>query len=253
MPADQIHGPPPTAEYAPNREVEEKYLLASEVDAENLVNIIRVVYPESKPIAAYDEDSYFYPPMPKYQAKQLAAFIVRFRDDGQDFIKKFDDVPDEAPVAMRFRREHNRNTGTDWTLTFKASSDPMHDTDRWEVEMPTSDRYMDGLAANGIKPESAWHSLRRVYEIDDQTKIDIEEVSGYGWKAEIEGASVEKVREVAGRLGLKALTPKVLKEMYALYLERYPDGQAKFDEGDWQEVEARAGEPAVRNVVKKVA
>lgn len=242
-------------ERGPGLEVERKYLLASEGDARRLEEKIKQVFPEASLIGGYSETSYYFPKIDKNKTKKLISMIFSKQEEAADLLAKIEKIPDDLPVAVRFRRRKNLEDKS-FILTIKAGSDPLHDIERIEIETSDiSENFLEGFAANGIEPESIWHSNRREYKIDDNTKVDVQDVSGYGWTAEVESSDLNKVQEVSHRLGLEPLTPTILGKMYNRYKENWKDyyegeGEARhFNSEDWAQIESASKEKATRNEV----
>ena len=162
------------------------------------------------------------------------------------------------PITVRLRRRKNFNEGKSFILTFKAGTNPLHDTERIEIESSDiSENYLEGFAGNGVEPESIWHSNRRVYGVGENTKIDVQNVTGYGYTAEIESTDIAQVNEIASKLGLQPLDKGSLDAMYAQYgkhWRKYYDGEAgkrHFSEDDWKEIEAVSQKSLVKNRIEQ--
>ncbi len=215
---------------------------------------IKELFPGTHLVVACSETSYYFPKVTKEKAKQLLGMVVRHRpEEGLDLLATLDKIPEGIPIIMRLRRRKNFED-KEFILSFKASANPLHDVERTEIETSDIDENcLEGFAGNGVSPESVWDSRRRVYEIDGKTFIDVEDVTGYGWKAEIESDSVEKVREVAGKLGLQPISPRLLDAMYNQYKkswETYYAGEGEnrhFREDDWREIESVSGAKVIKN------
>jgi len=242
-------------EHEPNVEVERKYLLASAEDASKLEQKIKQIFPDSHFVSGYSETSYYFPKITKDKARQLLTLVVRYRkDEGPDLLAKLEKIPEGMPITVRLRRRKNFNEGKSFILAFKASTNPLHDTERIEIESSDiSENYLEGFAANGVEPESIWHSNRRVYGVGENTKIDVQNVTGYGYTAEIESNSIDQVNEVAGKLGIHPLSKVLLDAMYKKYVEHWEeyynsqDNGRHFSEDDWKEIESTSKESLVKN------
>jgi len=238
----------------PNMEVEQKYLIASEVDTKKLEAKITELFPDARLIGAWSETSYYLPRVTKEKARELLVLVLRSRKTESDnLLSELDRVPDGTPIQMRFRHRKNREDSS-FLLTLKASDNPLHDIERIEIDTSDiSDAYIEGFAANGIEPESIWHSIRREYAVDENTKIDVQNVTGYGWTAEIESSDINTVQAVAAQLGLKPLTHELLDEMYTQYKEHWreyygAEGNAgHFSETDWSDIEDKAKQKRIEN------
>ncbi|MBI2064512.1 MAG: hypothetical protein HYT62_00440 [Candidatus Yanofskybacteria bacterium] len=241
-------------EYASVKEVERKYLMASEDDARRLEEKIKQLFPGTHLIGEYTEVSYFYPKLPKRDAQKPLRLALRFRYDGYKVLNEVDKIPDDALVTIRFRSRLSP-VEKKYVLTIKASTDPLHDAERVEIETEDiSEKLVDFFTENNIKPESVWRSNRRLYQVDNDTRIDVQNVTGYGWTAEIESSDLGKVQEVAGKLGILPLSPELLGEMYNKYKENWEsyynsEEGGHFTENDWTEIEDRARESAIRNSI----
>ncbi len=238
----------------PNMEIERKYLLASKEDADRLEAKIRLLFPDTRLITDCSETSYYYPRTTMQEAWRLCALVYHDRDDRDELLSRVEQIPRDTPVAIRFRKRES-SEGSTFTLTVKASANPLHDAVRIEIETDSvSEAYKGAPLKRGDEPESIWHSLRRVYDVGDGTKVDVETVSGYGWKAEIEAGDLARVTEVAERLGLEPLSTELLDAMYQQYTDRWKDyyngGEGRhFSDEDWRAIETKVGQSAVRNVI----
>jgi hypothetical protein len=244
------------AEHVPNVEVERKYLLNSESDAGKLEERVKQ-FPGSHLVGAWSETSYYFPIITKEKAQQLLALVMRYRGDGGiDVLAKLDSVPEDTPIQMRLRERKNPISGGSFLLTFKASANPLHDVERIEIDTDDiSQRYLEGFSANGVDPKSIWHSMRREYAIDEHTKIDVQNVTGYGWTAEVESNDLSRVDEIATALGIQPLSKVSLDAMYKQYgkeWQKYYTGEGEgrhFSPDDWKEIESVSGEGVTRNSI----
>ena len=212
-------------------EIEQKYLLTSKEDAERLMAKIVEMYPEGKKVA-YFETAYYFPKMNKVKALELLLLVIKDRAGKEQILSQMALVPESTPFIVRIRRRKTAFS-TEITLTLKASSDPLHDTERVEIEVgEISDSHLEGFETRGVEVESKWRSHRFIYEIGDEAVIDVENVTGYGWKAEIEAGSIEKVNDIADKLGLTPVDPKLLDAMYKYYKDNWRkfcgDGDDKY-------------------------
>jgi len=234
-------------------EIEQKYLLQSDQDIKNLAVKVKTVYPEAEYLGGYREESYFYPKISKEKARQLLSLVANMHDVSTQ-LSMLESVPDDTPIAIRFRKRKNREY-MGFKLTLKASANPLHDVERIEIETgDVSRRYMDGFAAHGMRPETEWFSDRRIFQIDDDTTVDMQDVTGYGYTAEVESSSLEKVQSIAHSLGLQPISSNLLDAMYSKYKEKwqkYTEGEHErhFSDEDWQDIERLSGERVVRNQV----
>ncbi len=243
-----------THENAPGREIEQKYLLGSKSDAEKLEGRVKQLYPDSRLVGAWSETSYYFPLVAKEKARTLLSFVVEYRpEEASDLLAKIDQIDETMPVSIRLILRKNREDKS-FILKFKASANPLHDAERIEIE--TSDineNYLEGFAANGVEPESIWHSVRREYVVDENTKIDVQDVSGYGWEAEVEANNLTRVNEVAAKFGLQPLSKTLLNAMYRQYRKNWHEyyaGQGDnrhFSNDDWREIEKTSQEKVARN------
>lgn len=250
---------PPTNihERAPKIEVERKYLLAREADAVRLEEKIAQLFTNSRLFGAWSETSYYFPQITKEKARQLLTLVMRSRpEEGTDLLEKFDKIPEGTPIQMRLRLRKNPNLNGEFVLTFKAGANPLHDIERIEIETSDISRnYIEGFAANGVEPSSIWHSNRRVYTVDENTKIDVQNVTGYGWTAEIESNNLGQINQIADKLGLQPLTKASLDAMYVQYgknWQKYYTGEGQnrhFSESDWSEIKASSKESVIRNQI----
>src|SRR3989344_3629572 len=241
-------------ERSPNMEVEQKYLIASEVDAKKLEAKIAELFPDARLVGAWSETSYYLSRITKEKARELLVLVVRLRgSEDDDLLAQLDRVPEGTPIQMRFRHRKNREDSS-FLFTLKAGANPLHDIERIEIETSdVSDAYIEGFAANGVEPESIWHSMRREYAVDENTKIDVQNVTGYGWTAEVESVDINTVQVVAAQLGLQPLTHELLDEMYTQYKEHWreyygAEGNAgHFSETDWSDIEDKAKQKRIEN------
>jgi len=241
-------------ERSPNMEVEQKYLIASEVDAKKLEAKIAELFPDARLVGAWSETSYYLSRITKEKARELLVLVVRLRgSEDDDLLAQLDRVPEGTPIQMRFRHRKNREDSS-FLFTLKAGANPLHDIERIEIETSdVSDAYIEGFAANGVEPESIWHSMRREYAVDENTKIDVQNVTGYGWTAEVESVDINTVQVVAAQLGLQPLSHELLDEMYKQYKSRwreYYDAKGDtgyFSETDWSDIEDRAKQKRIEN------
>lgn len=120
-------------EKSPSMEVEKKYLMASESDTKKLEEKIKQLFPDTRLIGEYAEVSYFYPKTLKRDAQKPLQLALRSRYDGYKVLNEIGKIPDDALVVMRFRSRVN-STDKKFVLTIKASADPLHDTERIEIE-----------------------------------------------------------------------------------------------------------------------
>lgn len=234
-------------------EIEQKYLLASGQDLKALEAKIKRLFSGVRFVGGYSETSYYFAKINKEKARWLCNLVLSTREELPQTIAQIDRIPDGMPIALRLRKRKNREDKT-FILTFKASEDPLHDVERIEIETNSiSENFLEGFAANGLEPESIWHSVRREYQIDDNTKIDVQDVTGYGWTAEIESSDLNRVKEVADKLGLLPVGQSVLGEMYRRYTDRWMDyysaegDKRHFSDNDWAEIEAKTKESLTRN------
>ncbi|MEX0877915.1 MAG: hypothetical protein WDZ40_03595 [Candidatus Spechtbacterales bacterium] len=248
-------------EREPSLEIERKYLLASEEDLEKLEDKIVSLFPNTKMIGEYHEDSRFYESMNKEQALEFAEKLNFDYMAGVDsLIKQLTHLPDDIRIQLRLRgRLDENNIIQSIELTFKASENPLHDVERVEINVVVDGDYVyecsKALYKLGPKETSIWTSRRKLYKIDADTQIDIQNVTGYGYTAEIESNSVEKVEEIERQLGLNPVSSNLLNVMYKKYSEntnwlhyyRREGDERHFSEEDWQEIESEAKEKVVRN------
>lgn len=248
------HGKTNIHEKGPNIEVERKYLLASESDAMKLEERITKLFPEAHLIGKYSEQSYFYPKMTKKEAWKPLWLALRNRFDGYKMLNKIRQIPDDALVIMRFRSRKSP-VEKKYVLTFKASEDPLHGIERIEEETEdVSEKLVEFLSENNIEPETVWNSDRHLYQINEKTKIDVQNVTGYGWTAEIESDDIQTVQEIATKLGgLQPPSQELLGVMYAQYKAHWreycgTEGKIRhFSETDWEEIESASKEELVKN------
>lgn len=244
-------------EQVPAIEIERKYLLALEDDLKNLEKKLRRVFPGVRFVEGFSEISYYFPRMDKVRAKVLLGIVMKYREEeGPALLERLNKIPESTPIAIRLRRRKNQDNKT-FILSFKASANPLHDPERIEIETSdTSENYLEGFEANGIKPESIWHSNRRIYAMDDGTKIDVQDVTGYGYTAEIESSDLKKVESVAQKLGLEPVSSKLLDAMYKKYKNGWQQyynetGNIRhFTGDDWKEIESLSGETAIKNSIQ---
>ncbi|MDX1536010.1 MAG: hypothetical protein R3346_04595 [Candidatus Spechtbacterales bacterium] len=244
-------------EQEPHIEIERKYLLASPEDLEKLEEKILSLFSDAKIVGEYDERSYYFSPIKKEEAlKFLNTLTFNWMYDVDRLENQLDGIPDNTPIQLRSRTRFDEDRQSfSSTFTFKASEDPLHDEERIEIdaigENYGNPRNKRGLSELGIKLTSAWHSKRKVYQIDSKTKIDLQHVTGYGYTAEIESSSAEKIEAIENQLGLISANPEALGVMYKKYSENwqeYYEGEERsFNEEEWEEVEAEIGEQVVRN------
>ena len=234
-------------------EVERKYLMASEDDAKRLEEKVKQLFPDTHLLGEYVEVSYFYPKMLKGDAQKPLWLALRYRYDGAHILAELRKIPDDAFIVMRLRHREN-STEKKFVLTIKASANPLHDVERIEIETEdVSVKLVDFFRENHIEPESVWQSSRRLYQLDESTKIDVQNVTGYGWTAEIESPDLSQVDEIAGKLGLRPLSQTSLNAMYKQYgkdWQKYYAGEGDdrhFSEGDWKEIESTSGENRIIN------
>ena len=194
----------------------------------------------------------------------MLSLVVGHGKEGLDWQFKLDSVPEETPIIFRIKTVKNKDGEEITSLTFKASQNPLHDTERIEIELENINPMFRAIfSTNGsVDPESIWHSNRRIFAIDENTKIDIENVTGYGWKVEIESSDLYKVNKTADNLGLRPLTKRALNAMYKQYVKNwqnyyisqggyYPNTvkDGYFTDEDWKEIESISQESIVRNRV----
>jgi len=249
-------------EHEPNVEIEQKYLLASESDAKKLEEKIKQLFPDFHIVGDYSETSYYYPKITKEKAKYLLGQVVGHGKESVDWQDRLDHIPETTPIIFRLRTRKSDNdevTG----LTFKAGQNPLHDIERIEVELEDINPMFRAIFSSnsGIDPESIWHSDRRIFSIDENTKVDIENVTGYGWQAEIESNDLSRVNEIAGKLSLQPLSREMLDAMYKQYVQNwqkyytskgyYPDEghDGYFSEEDWKEIESTSNEKVIKNQI----
>lgn len=242
------------SERGPNIEVEQKYLLASEVDALKFEAKIKELFPSARLIGAWSETSYYLSRVTKDKAQELLELIIGSRGgEGENLLAQLDKIAEDTPIQLRFRHRKNREDSS-FLFTLKAGANPLHDIERIEIETSdTSDAYIEGFAAQGVTPESIWHSMRREYLIGDTTKIDVQNVTGYGWTAEIESVDTATVQTVAAQLGLHPASHELLDAMYEQYKNHWQDyynaqgDSSHFSETDWKEIEDIAKQKRVEN------
>jgi hypothetical protein len=221
-------------------EIERKYLLGSEEEANRLIAKIRKIFPEASKVG-YSETSYFFPRMNKSKARELLLLVAKYKENVRELLSQVDSVPDDTPFVVRIRR---RKTAfdTEIVLSLKAGQDPLHDTSRIEIELNgISESYLEGFEANGVEIESEWRGPRSVYHIGRDTKVDIERVTGYGWKAEVEAGNIDRINEVEQKLGLTPADPKLLDAMYRYYINNWRnyctiDEDKYFTAADWVKI-----------------
>ncbi len=242
-------------ENEPNIEIEKKYLLDSEADAKKLEAKIKKLSPDVELVGAFYETGYYFPKLSKEEAKEIIDLVTQYSDEGPAVLAALDKVPDDDFVAIRLRKRKNREDKS-FVLSFKASKNPLHDIKRVEFESEElSEKILDGFAAHGLNPESIWSSLKREYRVDENTKIYVQKVTGYGWTSEIESNTPEKVELMADKLGLNPLTGTVLDSMYEQYKDNWEDyyngeGEGQyFSKKDWKSIEKNSKEKVARNKV----
>lgn len=249
-------------ESTPLIEIEQKYLLASKDDAKRLEEKIKEIFPDAKFLGYHGEDSYYFPETTKDKTLKLVNKVVAYiKNGGLDLLAKIKNIPEDNPIQIRLRYRSNPFEES-FTLTIKAGQNPLHDMERIEIDMGPFKNYGDlahlflgRFAEDDFKPLSRWFSNRRIYAIDDQTTIDVQDVTGYGWTAEIESNDPEKVRLIAEQLGLKPASKESLDVMYKQYgknWKKYYNGRGvdrHFSEEDWKEIELAVKEGVIKNQV----
>lgn len=133
--------------------------------------------------------------------------------------------------------------------------DPVHAVNRLEFEVALDvplETIDSQLQAAGIVIASKWSSQRDFYSLDQGMKAEIEFVSGYGYKAELElviedGESVEvaqqSIRDIASELTLTEASQALLGRMYAYYnqhWQEYFDTDKTFPDAVWTELKQPA-------------
>jgi hypothetical protein len=179
--------------------------------------------------------------MNKSKARELLPLVAKYKENVRELLSQVDSVPDDMPFVARIKR---RKTAFDTEIIFslKAGQDPLHDTSRIEIELNgISESYLEGFEANGVEIESEWRGPRSVYHIGSDIKVDIERVTGYGWKAEVEAGNIDRINEVEQKLGLTPADPKLLDAMYRYYINNWrkyctTEEDKYFTEEDWAKI-----------------
>jgi hypothetical protein len=264
-----IPGPAPEQSRAPvpevrdrpaaTREIEEKYLLSSEQDFNNLDARLRAMG-SYLAYAAY-ETSYIYPSVDVDTVRALAPNL------NETAREQLAAIPDGVQVSMTVKEKKNREDGRWASLTIKAGGDPLHDQSRIEVDVPVAGHHaLDLVSELGLpRPDTIWQAEpRRRFQLDTRwygpnTYVDLMLGTGYGPSAEIEADSPETIAEIEAALGgLRSMTGDQKRAGYQVYQEsdfsrettQRDAGELVFDEAQWDRIGQLAGSDPVRNRVE---
>ncbi len=227
------------------REVEIKYLLTDKSDRDRLVEAVREIYSQSKKTKSSIVLSYFYEPVES--VSQLLAATQNLLED-VDFseLKSLLENSEELVVKSR---------SIDDVVYFavKGASrgeDAVHAISRIEFETEINDSLeaVNGeLVSKGLKLASKWSSKRDYFELENGIEMNIEFVSGYGYKAELEilteddevESIISKLRGAADKLGLTEANQQLFGRMYKYYnahWEEYFNTDKIFPDEVWSEL-----------------
>lgn len=209
------------------REIEIKYLLDDKQDVNKLVEKLKSVHPKAKRTQQSTVISYFYEkPNSIEQVLNAARNIIskskfvelqNILKENMDLIVKARSIDKDVFFAVKVAAE---------------GEDAVHAVNRLEFEEKIDLSLEDAnqiLINNGVSLASKWYSERDFYKITDDMDMNIEFVSGYGYKAEIEiltensqshDAELE-IRELALSLDLEEASQELLGKMYEYYNQHW--------------------------------
>lgn len=226
------------------REIEIKYLLDGKEARDSLIDKLQELYPEFSHQGTKRIMSYFY----KRNASKvqiLAAASSMLSSEELENLTEIVANSSELIVKCRSINETNYFAvkGT------PAGEDPVHAVNRLEfetvltIELEEIDSLLRG---SGIETDSKWLSKRDYFALDGVMSAEIEFVSGYGYKVELEivindGESVEaatrSLEDLAKTLELTEASQGLLGKMYEYYNAHWQDyfntGKV-FDQKTWK-------------------
>lgn len=225
------------------REIEIKYLLEDKQAADELAKKMKANYPDCEKTRESIVISYFYEkPESVKQVLDAAKQIVsksefeelqQMLNDSMELVVKARSIDDIVFFAVKG--------------AFKGE-DAVHAVNRieFEVKVDTSLEEVNKLLVDSsIVLASKWYSERSFYKITEDMEMNIEFVSGYGYKAEIEiliedvdSQNAEAaIRQVAQELSLQEASQELLGKMYEYYNQHWQEyfkTKKVFPDNEWE-------------------
>ncbi len=210
------------------REVEIKYLLADKDAQDKLVSSLQEHFPRTRLLRKKVVISYFYK-KPRSVDSVLNA--------GSQLLNEVEFAKLKHILKSSNLVVKARSIGSDVFFALKSAKkgeDAVHAVDRleFEVKVNTSIENVNTVITNaGIELVSKWYSERSFYELDSRVNADIEFVSGYGYKAELEiltddehsQTEEKEIRAIAKELSLQEASQELLGKMYEYYNQHWED------------------------------
>ncbi len=225
------------------REIEIKYLLDDQQARDQLVAAALQRFPDMKLKKSSVIISFFYKKPP---AKNLETAIKRIVD------------PQNQEQVVRLIRKSGdlvvKARSIDDTVYFAvkgspAGQDAVHAVSRLEFEVAVDislDELGHRLEESGVQLVSKFSSWRDFYALDSALNMDVEFVSGYGYKAEIEllveeedseDEHIERIRKIAKEVGIQEASQELFGKMYHYYnqnWQEYFSTRKTFSDEVWQ-------------------
>ncbi len=211
------------------REIEKKYLIADQDARDKLVAGFKDQFSQMEHTGTKTVISYFYKMAERDQI--LAAGTKLLDTDQLKDLTYLLDNTDEQIVKCR---------SVDDRVEFAVKGspkgeDPVHAADRLEFEVVLDtelETINEALVSAGIELVSKWSSTREFYNLDADITANIEFVSGYGHKAEIEmlveegdstAEALQQIDRLAESVGLQPATDALMGRMYNYYNQHWPE------------------------------
>lgn len=211
------------------REIEIKYLLADKQARDQLVRAISQRFPNTQCIKSSVIISFFYKKPSSQNLKTAIGQIVKPSEKAEalDLIHRSGDLVVKA-----------RSIDDDVYFAVKGSpagQDAVHAVSRLEFEVAVDMSLNDlnsKLENNGVQLVSKFSSWRDFYTLDNMLRMDVEFVSGYGYKAEIEllvdeqdaeDKHIERIRSIAEDVGIHEASQELFGNMYRYYNQNWQE------------------------------
>ncbi|HUD06152.1 MAG TPA: hypothetical protein VMR18_04545 [Candidatus Saccharimonadales bacterium] len=227
------------------REIEIKYLLKNELERNKLVANLQNKYPKLIHKGPQPIKSYYYENNPtKKQVLRAASVLLNEKErieelenvinNSEEFVVRCRSLSDNVSFAVKGA---------------SAGKDPLHAENRLEFEAPllkSLDEVNRIFQEAGLKIVSRWSGVRDSYSLDGTINAELEFMSGYGYKVELEilindgesiSSATEKLNELAKVLVLVKAKAGLLANMYEYYnanWQQYFDTSKVFNDKTWK-------------------